>query len=336
MLGGCAIGYYGQAMRGQLELMNRREPIQQVIENGADEGLVDDLTEVLGIRRYAIEELGLPDNGSYASYADLERPYVVWNVVAAPEFSVEPEKWCFLFVGCLSYRGFFRESAARSFADKQKAKGFEVHVGGVTAYSTLGVFADPVLNTMLSRGEVYVAATIFHELAHQRVYVKNDSSLSEAFATVVEEFATERWLRDSGRHVEADRYLEQLNRRYQFAELVASTRRELQDLFAMPLEEDEMRDKKVRVFEDMERRYQKIRAAWGGALDYEWWFDQPLNNARLAAVATYRQWVPGLRMKLDQTGDLEQFFTLVEGLVELDPEERQGKLSLWREQATQK
>jgi predicted aminopeptidase len=192
---GCAAPYYWQAIGGQLELLRKREPIEDVIaDEAADPKLKATLARIETMRRFAVDELLLPHNDSYTSYVELDRPYVVWNVVATPEFSVDPERWCFPFAGCVAYRGYFDKAAADRFAAKLAADGLDVHGGGSTAYSTLGYFDDPVLSTMVAGGEQYVASLLFHELAHQQLYIKGDSEFSEAFAMVVEEVGTERWL----------------------------------------------------------------------------------------------------------------------------------------------
>jgi len=190
-----------QAARGQLDVMSKREPIDKLIEApDTPEELAARLRLVSEARQFAIDELLLPDNDSYRSYADLGRDYVVWNVFAAPEFSLDPKTWCFPIAGCVAYRGYFSEDAARRKADQLAEDGLDVAVGGVPAYSTLGRFDDPVLNTMMHWEDADLVATIFHELAHQVLYVKNDSAFNESFATTVEEIGIERWLtsRDQG------------------------------------------------------------------------------------------------------------------------------------------
>ncbi len=192
--------YLLESARGQLSLMSRREPIARVIERPATPpALRAQLEEVTAIRDFASRELGLPDNGSYRSYADVGRPYVVWNVVAAPEFSVDARQWCFPIVGCVAYRGYFIERRARSFAAALRRQGFDVSVGGVAAYSTLGHFDDPILNTMVGWDDVELAAIVFHELTHQLLYVSGDASFNEALATTVEEegCAAGCWRRDA-------------------------------------------------------------------------------------------------------------------------------------------
>src|SRR4051812_10885006 len=187
--------YLIQAATGQMQIVSKRQPIAEVIRDPAtSEKLKARLEYVAAARDFASRELGLPDNESYRSYADLGRPYVVWNVFAAPEFSVEPRQWCFPIAGCVVYRGYFSEAAAQRYARKLRRRGDDVAVGGVAAYSTLGHFKDPVLSTMLGWSDAQLAATLFHELAHQVVYVPGDSQFNESFATVVEEAGLERWL----------------------------------------------------------------------------------------------------------------------------------------------
>ena len=192
--------YIWESVEGQLALMSKREPITRVIADSATSpALRSQLEAVAAIRDFASRELQLPDNGSYRSYADVGRRYVVWNVVAAPEFSVDPREWCYPVVGCVAYRGYFAEDRARGFAAKLRGQGLDVAVGGVAAYSTLGHFNDPVLNTMMDWNDVELAAIIFHELTHQLIYVPDDSAFNEALATTVEEEGVRRWLRAQGR-----------------------------------------------------------------------------------------------------------------------------------------
>src|SRR5215471_17956983 len=194
---GCA--FYWQAIGGELDLLRKRTPIDKLLADPAvDARTKTELTAVAEIRKFAVTDLLLPDNKSYTTYVALDRPYVVWNVVAAEEFSVEPKRWCFPFAGCVSYRGFFDRGDAERFEKELASKGYDTSSGGSDAYSTLGYFADPVLSTMIGAGEQYVASLLFHELAHQKLYVKDDSEFSEAFATTIEEYGTERWLSARG------------------------------------------------------------------------------------------------------------------------------------------
>lgn len=326
---GCSAPYYWQAIGGQLELLRKREPIAEVIADPkTDPKLKHTLARVEAIRRFAVEELALPDNDSYTTYVALDRPYVVWNVVATEEFSVDPRRWCFPFAGCVAYRGYFDKDAAERFAAKLAADGLDTHSGGSNAYSTLGYFADPVLSTMVRGGEQYIASLIFHELAHQQLYVKSDSEFSEAFAMVVEELGTERWLSQHGTPADLDRYRARRQRRVQFGELIAAQQKRLRALYGSGASPERLRADKERAFDTLRREYEALRASWGDIADYDAWFAQPLNNATLASVATYTRWVPALRARLEQVG-LAEFYADAAAVAELDAPQRAARLRAW-------
>jgi len=319
--GGC---YLLQSAQGQLALMSKREPIDEVIDAPATSPkLRAQLKSVTAIRNFASHELGLPDNGSYRKYADIGRPYVVWNVVAAPEFSVDPKRWCFPIVGCVAYRGYFVEARARRFAGSLHAKGFDVVVGGVAAYSTLGHFDDPILSTMVSWNDVELASIIFHELTHQLLYVSNDASFNEALATTVEEEGVKRWLQQQGRHQDlADHLLEQ-QRYLEVIALMSKTREQLAVLYASGLPPPLMRERKREALEEMRGTYSALRAQWGGHAPFDAWFAQDINNAHLASIATYFACVPGFERELKAVGgNLPAFYRRVRELAKLDQEHR--------------
>ena len=320
--------FYWQAIGGQLELLRKRTPIEELL---ADPELDADLRLSLGavaeIRRFAVRELGLPDNDSYTSYVDLGRPYVVWNVVAADEFSTKPKRWCFPFAGCVAYRGFFDREDAEAFRERLDEQGYDTFSGGSTAYSTLGYFSDPVLSTMLGSGEQYIASLLFHELAHQRLYVKDDSEFNEAFATAIEEYGTELWLRTHADELAIERYRGRLAHRAAFARLVAEQQRRLKSIYASAAAPEEKRAAKRQAFTTMRTDYARLKEEMSG-LNYDSWFDQSLNNATLAAVATYRRWVPALRSRLDALG-VEGFYGEMEALAELTLDERRAQLGRW-------
>jgi predicted aminopeptidase len=328
-LAGCALPFYWQAIGGQLELLRKRTPIETLLADPElDPSLKSALGAVAEIRRFAVAELELPDNDSYTTYVDLERPYVVWNVVAADEFSVDPKRWCFPFAGCVAYRGFFDREDAERFQRQLVAEGYDTYSGGSSAYSTLGYFADPVLNTMIGGGEQYVASLLFHELAHQKLYVKDDSEFSEAFATAIEEYGTERWLEARGKADALDAYHRRLRYRADFAELIRTQQSRLRAVFARSEAPDEMRAAKVRAYDAMRTDYASLKQSWGGNADYDAWFAQPLNNATIAAVATYRRWVPVMRGRLDQLG-LPRFYEEMADLAKLDVAQRRARLETW-------
>src|ERR1700753_2157528 len=248
-LPGCGTMYLAQAAGGQIHVLEARRSIDKVVADPATPApLRNRLTDVRAARDFAVSELHLPDNRSYRTYADIKRPYVVWNVVATPEFSVEPKHWCFPIAGCVAYRGYFKEKSARKFAGQLASQGFDVTVGGVPAYSTLGKFADPVLSSMMRYGDSELVAIIFHELAHQLLYVKNDSEFNEAFATAVEDEGLKRWLQSQGHPDLMKEFLEDNADENAFIDLFAQTRERLKKLYASGLSPDELRPQKAAVF----------------------------------------------------------------------------------------
>jgi predicted aminopeptidase len=314
-LPGCAIGYLTQAAQGQWRLMRARRPIEQVIADPASsEELKARLRVVQDARDFAVSDLGLPDNRSYRSYSDLKRPYVVWNVVAAPEFSVEPQRWCFPFTGCLSYRGYFRERDARRMADALAARGNDVMVGGVTAYSTLGHFADPVLNTMLRYGDLELVSTIFHELAHQLIYVRGDTVFNESFAVSVEQEGLRRWLAARGRSLELQDYLERRHAEQLIVDAFADGRRQLAALYALspPRPVGERRARKRAILDATGAQVQAVERQLQLHTGYDKWIADGLNNAHLASVGTYFDCVPGFeRLLAANGGSLPAFYAAV-------------------------
>jgi len=277
--------YYMQAIRGHSDLMSRRRPVEDVI---ADEttpaALKAKLELVRSARDFAVADLLLPDNDSYRSYADLDRQYVVWNVFAAPEFSLQPKTWCFPVAGCVAYRGYFSEDAARKFAAKLEARHYDVVVGGVPAYSTLGRFADPVLNTMLYWSDLDLVATIFHELAHQKLYVKGDSTFDESFASAVADIGVQRWLTSRGELQQFAAYNERKVLRNAMFELVAAARRRLQALYSSALDETVKRRQKQEILATLSADGQSLADTNGGSPN---WLAPPLNNARLVSLTLY-------------------------------------------------
>lgn len=329
-LAGCAnIGYYFQAVGGHLRLMSAARPITEVLQDPAtDPVLKKRLEHAHAVREFASRELGLPDNSSYRSYADLGRPFVVWNVFAAPEFSVEPEKWCMAFVGCVNYRGFYDRDEAERYAAKLRKSGLDTYVCGVSAYSTLGYFNDPVLNTFLRLGDTEAARTIFHELAHQIVFVDGDTPFNESFAATVENEALRRWFASNGSEEEQREFTVQQVRRAQFTHLVAAYRGKLRALYATPQPPEEMRHGKAEILTAMKRDYAGMKEAWGGDARYDRWFDLDLNNAKFASVSVYTQLVPAFEALLVKEGrDLPRFYQRVTQLARLPNEKRLAALN---------
>lgn len=330
LLSACATPYLLQAASGQWQVLHRRVPIDSLLADPrTPRELRTHLEEARAARDFASRELGLPDNASYRSYADIGRPYVVWNVVAAPEFSVEPKRWCFPVAGCVAYRGHFRERRAREFAAALAVRGYDVAIDGVPAYSTLGRFADPVLSSMLRYGDDELAATIFHELAHQLLYVRDDSEFNEAFASTVEDVGLERWLTHQGATERLRLFRERQASAAAFASLMAQARERLRRLYASGAGRDETRERKAAALaalaadmRALERRDEGLRYPL-----YEEWIDEGLNNARLASVSTYLGCLPGFRRVLAEAGDdLPRFYAAVRGLSRLPRAERHLRL----------
>ena len=327
--GGCStLGYYAQAISGQMELIHKARPIPDVIADPATSAEVKrKLERVVQIRNYASQALSLPDNESYRRYADLQRPYVVWNVFAAPEFSVEPRQWCFPFAGCVGYKGYFAQAGAERFAAEVRAEGFDVYIGGVPAYSTLGWFKDPVLNTFIRYPDAEIARLIFHELAHQVAYAKGDTTFNESFAVTVEEEGVQRWLAAYGTPEQKSAFEQAQVHRQAFMEMVARYCLRLAELYREPLPAEAMRARKVQVFAQMHADYLALKQSWGGFSGYDWWFDQPLNNAQLASVAIYTQLVPAFEALLrSRGGDLPAFYKEVKRLAALPQSDRDAAL----------
>ena len=323
------LGYYAQSVGGQLEIMWGQEDIDELLRSRElEQQLKDKLSLVLKIREFASTKLGLPDNDSYKSYVDLQRPYVVWNVVAAPEFSMELKEWCFPFAGCIRYRGYFSEEAAKEYARELELQGMDVYVGGVAAYSTLGWFDDPVLNTVLNRDELGLAGLVFHELAHQQVYVQDDSAFNEGFATTVEIEGVRRWLRQNGDPDMAQTYRQRKQRRNDFVHLVLSTKEKLAVLYQQPLASEQMRRAKAEIISELKQTYVRLKSEqWQGYDGYDRWFAREINNAQIAAVGTYRDYVPAFEELLrQQQGDLHRFYKAVTQLGELPKEERNQRI----------
>src|ERR1700683_3982234 len=336
-LSGCGTLYIAQAARGQWEVLHDRRPIPAVMSDERTSATVRArLAAVSEARDFATRQLALPDNKSYRSYADVGRTFVVWNVVAAPEFSVEPLQWCFPIAGCVAYRGYFAESNADKFAAGLKESGHDVVVEGVPAYSTLGRFADPVLNTMLIYGDRELAAIIFHELAHQLIYVAGDSEFNEAFAVTVEETGLGRWLQFKGRSAELADYRAERARDFEFNVLIARRRTELAHLYAAKLPPDVMRAHKQEQFASLAQDMRDLQSRQGTSSGYEEWLEQGLNNAHLASVATYFDCVPGFeRLLAREEGDLPRFYAAVRALAKQPEAERHRELCVRSAQGDQ-
>jgi len=329
LLGGCGTTYVLQAASGEWHVLHARVPIDTLLADPhASPELRAQLTQARAARAFASQQLGLPDNASYRSYADIGRPYVVWNVVATPEFALQPLHWCFPVAGCVAYRGYFHERRAREFAADLALRGDDVAVEGVPAYSTLGRFADPVLSSMLPYGDDELAATIFHELTHQLLYVRDDSEFNEAFAVTVENEGLERWLATQGQTARMQAFRADQQHEQEFVGLLSRTRAQLAVLYASDVAAPQMRARKAAIFAVLAADMRALEQRDGEhyAL-FDEWIAAGLNNARLAAVATYYDCVPGFRQLLkEQGGDLQRFYAAVRELAKLPRAARHARL----------
>jgi len=322
--------YYWQGIAGQIDLVRRAQPIERVMQESDDAQLRAKLALAREIRKFASDELGLPSNGSYTRYADLGRPFVTWNVFAAPALSLEAKSWCFPVAGCVNYRGYFDERAARAEADALRAAGLDVHVSGVPAYSTLGWFDDPVLSSFVRYPDTELARMIFHELAHQVVYVRDDTVFNESFAVAVEEEGVRRWIaaQPAARRPALDAEAARNDRlRQRFRELVSATRERLGEVYRSNAGDDGKLRAKADAFAAMRASYERAKDGEPGLAGYDRWFagegGRGPNNASLAAVSLYTQQVPGFRALLAQSGgDLPAFYARVRELAALDKPER--------------
>ncbi len=311
-LSGCqTTSFYTQSVIGHSRLMLARQPVDSAIKS-AEPQVAQKLRLSKQLLDFAVAELSLPVNKSYRSYVDLKREYPVWVVVAAPPFSLRPKQWCYPVIGCAAYRGYFSESSAIRYAAKLKRKGFDVHVGGAAAYSTLGWFSDPLLPSMLRGSDASFAEVLFHELAHQRLYINNRSDLNEAFATLVGEQGAIRWL-TKNQAFDLPRYQARLGAARDFAVLVADLKTKLGLAFD---NQDRARkqESKAQLFEQFKLDYQTLRTSkWEDVGYYDSWVNSGLNNAKLAAFSTYYDLIPQVNALFEACdNDFERFYQQLE------------------------
>jgi len=329
MAGCTSVSYYAQSLEGHAKIMTARRDVEKLIDDPAtSEALRARMTSARAIRQFAVDELALPDNNSYRSYVDVGRDAVTWAVFAAPELSLTPQTWCFPVYGCVPYRGYFSKKSASEFAAKLQRQGLDVDVTGIAAYSTLGWSSDPLLSTMLIQGDVYLAGVVFHELAHQRVYIAGDSEFNEAFAVAVETAGVKAWLRAAGDTAGLRRYEIDRKRRAGFLSLVSQTRDELRQIYEGSGTVDDKRAEKAAAIERLRTRYRSMRdSRWNGYRAYDAWFNAPINNAKLAAISLYSDQVTAfLRLFNLCSGDFPRFYASVQQLGKLDKANRAGAL----------
>ena len=329
---GCADGrYYFQAVSGHVQVMQSARPIEQWL---ADEQVSPELKQRLQlsqrIRQFSVTALHLPDNESYRRFADLKRRAVVWNVVAAPELSLTLYQWCFPVVGCVTYRGYYDEAEAQAEAASLRLQGLEARVYGVPAYSTLGWLnwagGDPLLNTFIRYPDGELARMVIHELAHQVLYVKDDTPFNESFATAVERLGGQRWLAEEGSPEARQQYEAFDARRRQFRALSLATRRHLEGIYeqnrALTLDSVVAVAMKNEAIAKFRSDYQRLKTTWNGYGGYDAWVSDA-NNAAFGAQATYDEWVPSFEALFEREGrDWPRFYDAVKRLSGLPAQER--------------
>ncbi len=325
-----SIEYYSQAVGGQSSIwMNQRE-IQTVLSDpSVDTETKARLQTAYQARRFASSELLLPDNKSYSRYVDLERDYVIWNVVATPPYSVDAVESCFPIVGCVSYRGYYQKKAALEYGKKLKQRGLDVYVGGVSAYSTLGWFDDPLLNTMLARSDAAIAGLVFHELAHQIVYIKNDTRFNESFATAVEQIGLRQWAAEQGVNRALENYFSERAKRKVIVQMVLESREQMRTAYTAYASAGESRLAEIKrvQFEGLKNRYAELKRAGGGTPGFDRFFASNLNNASLALFGEYHGWVDAFeRLFEDSNQDWSAFYSAVENLSQKPQAEREKQL----------
>lgn len=326
---GCeTIGFYGQAITGQLSLLAKRQDIDRVLrDETADSALKERLILVQSIRHFASESLALPVGKSYSSYVDLHRDvkdnFIVWNVFAAPEFSLEPHEWCYPLIGCAHYRGYFSRQAAERFAETLHTQGLESYVGAVKAYSTLGWFADPVLSTFVHFDDTRLAALLFHELAHKVVYIRNDTEFNESFASAVETEALNRWLSERQQLNLLSQRRVRKAAQAEFIERVNALRIELGQLYsAVDVSPKDQREQKHELFARLQQNGSQMHS-----LGFRRRLQQLNNNASLVPVHSYNRWQSAFAQLLSEHGgEFPAFFSAVKRLGDLPVEQRQLEL----------
>ncbi len=333
---GCsAVDYYWQSAQGQFEILSRAQPLADAIVGAHDDRIKTRLELALRVREFATSELDLPANGSFQRYTDLGRPFVLWNVFATPPLSLKPREWCYPIAGCVSYRGYFSEQEAKAEAATLMAVGDDVYVGGVPAYSTLGWFDDPILSTFIRYPETEFARLIFHELAHQLIYVKGDTVFNESYATALSDEGLERWIAaqppEARARLDAERVRSE-RLRGEFRRLVTGAGDELRAIYASDAAEDAKRRLKQQAFAQMRTQYESVKAGEPGLAGFDRWFagydNQGPNNAGLAAIALYNDRVPAFRALIVSVhGDLPAFYAQVRALAALDKAARDAALT---------
>lgn len=318
-------GYYVQAISGQWKLMHARQDVQFLLDDPAtSEELVRQLQAATLILAFSETTLDLPANGSYSSYVELDNNALVWNVVATKEFSLQPKRWCFAVAGCLPYRGFFKLQTAEGSAQRLRSKGLDVYLAAAPAYSTLGKFRDPLLSTMLNGSDIRIAAFLFHELAHQRLYIKSDGQFNESYASFVEETGVQTWLETAGRKLELQQWQRLQGVSSEFNSLIGDVRGELSELYRSNANDVEKRQIKAEILQGLTISYEQLKTdKWDDKDYFSDWFDEPVNNAKLALFNTYQGGHCAFQnLYLLAEANMQEFHRLAEQQAKLPEDER--------------
>ena len=309
---GCGtLGFYRQAVAGQIEVMAACKPAASVIAKTDDSFLRERLALTRRLLEFARDELHLPSTGNYETYTDLGRNHLVWVVYAAPELSMQPHSWWYPVVGKQDYRGYFREDHAKAEVARLDARGYETWIGPSDAFSTLGWFRDPVLNTFVRRNEADYAELIFHELAHVKCFARGHTAWNEGLAEAVAREGVRRWFQHTGRPHEVRGYEDRLRKRAQAKAAIGGTSSALRELYDQPISDNAKRAGKARILARLNRQLRALRWQWGGGLQS--WIDGPVNNARLVSFTTYEDEVPRFeRLIAESNGDFQEFWRRVE------------------------
>ncbi len=302
LLSGCqSLQFYHQAVMGQARLLLARESSDTILRSSPDPALRDRIMLANEILAFA-EANDLPSNSTYSSYVETGQPFIVWNVFAARPFELQLKQHCFPIAGCVSYRGYFSKSDAEAYASRLQAEGYEIYVAGAAAYSTLGWLNDPLLDTFLFRREDQLAALLFHELAHQMLYVPGDTRFNESMATTVEQHLLKQWLQARGQAFVFDSVLASRDRRSEVIGLIQQARMALRDIYESSLSRNDIAVRKQEIFEGLRDDYRALRETWHEGSEYSGWIAGELNNAKLETVADYNEWVPVLSELLQSLG----------------------------------
>jgi predicted aminopeptidase len=318
--------YYLQAISGQWKLMHQRRDIQSILSDPeTSPELAGKLKLAEQIRTFAQSSLDLPGGDSYTSYVEVEGDALVWNVVATEEFSLQAQKWCFPVAGCVPYRGYFKKNKADESAARLRTKGMDVVISPAAAYSTLGWFDDPLLSTMLSGSDTRLAAYLFHELAHQRIYTRDDAMFNEAYASFVEGIGVKTWLESAQRQEDFQSWQQLQNVSKDFSALIRQVYGELTRLYQGSQPDTAKRQQKSEIFQSLSISYKTLVAEkWHGQSYYENWFSDPLNNAKFALYNTYEGGQCAFqKLWEDSGGQAREFHTLAEQKAGLEKKQRQ-------------